>query len=64
MPSKQFYFLGEDIASAAEVEVDASGTFEDVRLAVAGNMAIVEPSGNISPSPPLTCKMTWVLLLC
>ncbi|KAH7018644.1 cytochrome P450 [Macrophomina phaseolina] len=43
--SNQFYLWGEDASSAIDVDVDVQDTLDSFRHSVAGQFAIVEPSG-------------------
>ncbi|KAJ5639897.1 Cytochrome monooxygenase alnD [Penicillium longicatenatum] len=45
MSVKQFYFLGEPSASAQNVELESTLDYAGIQLWIAGQFAIVEPSG-------------------
>ena len=45
MPVRQFYFLGEDISTARDINVDSALDFDGLKNLIADNFAIVEPGG-------------------
>ncbi|GME35025.1 Cytochrome P450 [Neofusicoccum parvum] len=45
MPSNEFFLWGEEPATAIDIEVDVQGDLDSFRHTVAGQFAIVEPSG-------------------
>lgn len=47
--SNQFYLWGEDASTAIDVEVDLQENLDSFRHTIAGQFAIVEPSGEFSP---------------
>ena len=49
MPVKQFYLLGEPSASARNVELESTLDYAGIQLWIAGQFAIVEPSGMFYP---------------
>jgi hypothetical protein len=48
MSVKQFYLLGEPSASARNVELESTLDYAGIQLWIAGQFAIVEPSGMFS----------------
>lgn len=49
MSVKQFYLLGEPSASARNVELESTLDYAGIQLWIAGQFAIVEPSGMFYP---------------
>ncbi|PYI15692.1 cytochrome P450 monooxygenase [Aspergillus violaceofuscus CBS 115571] len=45
MPAKQFYLLGEPVATAREIEVDSALDFGELQHLLAAHFAIVDPNG-------------------
>ena len=45
MVAKNFYLLGEAVTSARPIEVETTVDYEGLQHLIAGQFAIVEPSG-------------------
>ena len=53
MPLQAFYLLGEDPATAREIDVDQNASFNHLQQLIASHYAIVVPTGKHLPNNAL-----------